>query len=269
MASDNGFPHSSGSVMIQNKGIRKAGIGAVMATILLAGCAAPPPGPIENDPNEALNRKVHAFNKGLDRALLRPASDVYGVVPNPVQRGIGNFAANLDLPGDVLNNLLQNNGPDAANNAGRFVINTVFGLAGILDAASVMGLPHRKTDFGETLHHYGMAEGAYVELPGFGPSTERDTVGLILDFALNPVGKLAEGDDAKIASGAKVLSKLGDRHRYSGTVDSILYDSADSYAQARMLYLQNRRFELGQTGGDAAGAEEGFIDPYEDPYGNE
>lgn len=255
--------------MNTNKGIGKVGIAAILTTILLAGCAAPPPGPIENDPNEAVNRKVHAFNKGLDRALFRPASDVYGAVPMPAQQVVGNFASNLDLPGDVLNNLLQNNGEDAAHNAGRFVINTVFGLGGILDPATPMGLPHRKTDFGETLHHFGMAEGAYVELPGFGPSTERDAVGLVLDFALNPVGRLAEGDQSKIASGAKVLSKLGDRHRYSGTVDSILYDSADSYAQARMLYLQNRRFELGQAGGDAVGAEEGFIDPYEDPYGDQ
>jgi phospholipid-binding lipoprotein MlaA len=101
----------------------------------------------------------------------------------------------------------------------------------------------------------------------FGPSTARDALGTLVDLALNPMGQVTEGRDATAVMVAKILAKLDDRARYSNTVESILYDSADSYAQARLLYLQNRRFELGQTSAAGDGSEDsGFIDPYEDPY---
>ena len=87
------------------------------------------------------------------------------------------------------------------------------------------------------------------------------------DIALNPVRLALPKREANAATILKLISRLGDRDRFSATVDSLLYESADSYAQARLLYLQNRRFELGQETGAAEGAgDEGFIDPYEDPY---
>ncbi len=238
----------------------------VAALAFLAACAAPQSG--INDPFEPANRTVHAVNKGLDRVLVSPGAKVYGgVVPEPVKQGVENFAETLDQPGDMANHLLQGNLEGASVNFARFAVNAVFGLGGLFDVATEAGVPEGKTDFGETLHVWGVGEGAYVELPVFGPSTARDAVGTFVDFALNPVGKVAKGKDATVATAAQILSRLGDRARYSDTVDSILYDSADSYAQARLLYLQNRRFELGQTGADTAGAPDSdFIDPYEDPY---
>lgn len=255
------FPWFFEALQRKSKGLSA---GSLAACAILAACAAPPPSAEINDPLEARNRDIHAFNVELDRQLVRPVSSVYGsVLPRPVQQGVSNFANNLDIPGDVVNNALQGRPHHALENTLRFALNSTVGIAGLFDPAKAIGLPGKETDFGETLHVWGVGEGAYVELPALGPSTERDTVGTIVDVAMNPVSRLLPRPESTYATAAKIGSKLGDRSRYSETVDSILYESADSYAQARLLYLQNRRFELGQT----ASGEEGFIDPYEDPYG--
>ncbi len=231
---------------------------AAAAGLVLAGCAAPPPPAQPYDPGESQNRATHAFNKGVDRALFAPAAGAYdAVVPAPVQQGVANFADNLDLPGEVVNGLLQGRPGRAAENALRFVVNSTVGIAGLFDPARAMGIEGRPTDFGETLHVWGVAEGAYQELPLLGPSTDRDTLGRLVDFAMNPV-RLALTDEARTAATvAHGGALLGDRARYADTVESLLYESADSYAQARLLYLQNRRFQLGQGGG-----EDDFVDPY-------
>ncbi|MBP9183132.1 MAG: VacJ family lipoprotein [Fuscovulum sp.] len=246
----------------------RPGVAAVALSLaVLAGCApAPVPSGI-NDPLEPANRAVHSVNKGLDRVLVGPGAKAYGsVVPEPVRQGIKNAADTLDLPGSIANDLLQGNVQDAGSNFARLAVNVVFGL-GLLDVATDAGIPRADTDFGETLHVWGVGEGPYVELPVFGPSTARDALGTLVDLALNPMGQVTEGRDATAVMVAKILAKLDDRARYSNTVESILYDSADSYAQARLLYLQNRRFELGQTSAAGDGSEDsGFIDPYEDPY---
>lgn len=241
--------------------MRNAAIIAI-ATLTLAACAAPPPSETINDPEEAHNRQIHEFNRGLDKVLFRPASSAYGnILPEPVQQGVSNFAKNLDLPADVLNNIIQARPVNAGHNTLRFVVNTVLGVGGLFDPASSLGLTGKPTGFGETLHVWGAGEGVYVELPAFGPSNERDAVGLIVDFATNPVSYILPTPERYIGTVANVGSILSDRNRYSATIDSILYGSADSYAQARLLYLQNRRFELGQT---TTTNEDTFLDPYED-----
>ncbi len=248
--------------------LRKSGKFVAVA-LVLAGCAGKPGPDGINDPYEAKNRSVHAFNRGLDRALVGPAAKGYGsVVPQPVQRAVGNVADTLDLPGDIANNLLQLRLADAAQNTLRLGVNLTLGVLGVLDTSTAIGLPGKPTDFGETLHVWGVGEGVYVELPLAGPSTARDAAGTVVDVVLNPVRLALPRKEAMAATVMKLFSRLGDRDRYAETVDSILYESADSYAQARLLYLQNRRFELGQTG-EAAGEarDDDFIDPYEDPYG--
>ena len=240
----------------------------MVAVATLAACAGAPGPDGINDPYEATNRSVHEFNRGLDRALVGPASEGYGaVIPKPVKRVVGNVAGTLDLPGDIANNLLQLRIGDAAQNTLRLAVNLTMGVGGIFDASTAIGLPGKPTDFGETLHVWGVGEGVYVDLPFAGPSTARDTVGIVVDAALNPVRLALPEREAVAATAISILSRLGDRDRFSETVESILYDSADSYAQARLLYLQNRRFELGRDAPAADGAaDDGFIDPYEDPY---
>lgn len=237
---------------------------------LLAGLAACGPAPAPqgiDDPNEAVNRQVHDFNRGLDRTLLRPFSQGYGsVIPEPVQIGVSNVAGNLDLPGDVVNGLLQGRPGNAVENTLRFVVNTTVGIGGLFDPARAIGLPGKSTDFGETLHVWGMAEGEYGEVPFMGPTTGRDLIGTIVDTVANPLSLALGPPESGWATGLHIASRLGDRSRYSDTVDSVLYDSADSYAQTRLLYLQNRRYQLGQDAADDTGFEDPYADPYEDPY---
>lgn len=234
----------------------------VAGCLLLAACTAHDGTSEFNDPYEARNREVHEFNRSIDRALIKRASGSYGIVPEPVRKGVTNFAQNLDLPGDVVNSLLQGRIEPAVANTFRFLINSTLGVAGLFDPATSIGLPEKGTDFGETLHVWGVQQGAYLEVPLVGPTSERELAGTVVDLVLNPVRLAVQPEDMKYVLGAKVLSRFGDRYRYSDLIDSTLYESADSYAQARLLYLQNRAFQLG------AEVEEEAYDPYEDLYGN-
>lgn len=228
---------------------------------LLAACG-PAKIPSEiNDPHEAQNRQIHAVNRTLDRAILRPTAKAYGfVIPDPVKMGVANFASNLDLPGETVNGLLQGRPEDAAHNGVRFVINSTLGLAGLFDPAAKMGLPGISTDFGETMHVWGFPEGAFVELPLLGPGTSRDTMGKIVDVVANPVGTLLSWPERDMVRAVSLASRIGDRYTYLGMIDAILYESADSYAQSRLMLLQNRRYQLGR----GATVEADVFDPYED-----
>lgn len=237
---------------------------AVVSLAVMTACTAPAPQSF-NDPNEQTNRKIHGFNRNVDRALLRPASGAYGsILPTPVRRGIGNFASNLNLPGVIVNNLLQLNIHDAMQNSWRFMINTTVGLGGVLDPSSKIELYEAPSDFGETLHVWGVGEGKYVALPFVGPSNQRDTVGMVVDVFTNPLTFGAPAPERYLSPVVKGLSKLGDRYTYSDTVDSILYNSADSYAQSRQMYLQHRRFQLGQDQAEQDQGDDGYDDYYAD-----
>lgn len=240
---------------------------AALCALLLTACGPAPIATGINDPNEARNRDAHNFNRDVDRVLLRPTANTYSsILPEPVEQGISNFAGNLDAPGDVVNNILQLRLGKAAENTLRFAINSTVGIGGLFDPATAMGVAGDPTDFGETLHIWGAPEGQYAEVLFLGPTTSRDLVGVIVDVAANPVRLALPSPESAYATGAKIASGLSFRSRYTNTVDSVLYESADSYAQTRLLYLQNRRFELG---GAAGAADGGFEDPYsdfEDPY---
>lgn len=245
------------------KALRK--ITALGAIVAVSACATQNSVPSTaegiNDPHEQRNRKVHAFNKGLDRAILRPVSIAYTTVtPDPLEDGISNMANNLGTPNTIVNNLLQGDLAGAGISTGRFVMNSTIGLGGFIDAATAFNMPEADTDFGETLHVWGAGEGPYVELPLRGPSTRRDAAGQIVDLFLDPLSYRLPNPEGHYKTGISATAAIGKRGRFTDTVDSILYDSADSYSQSRLIYLQNRRFELNK-GEDAT-----YADPYEDPY---
>lgn len=239
----------------------KAFFAGACVALSLTACATPEGPAGIHDPAEPVNRAVHGVNKGLDRAVVRPASKAYGaVMPAPARAGLSNAASNLSLPKSAINKLLQGKLDDAAANAARFLFNSTIGIAGLFDPAKTIGLEARDSDFGETLHVWGVGEGAYVELPLLGPSTSRHAVGRAVDFVMDPVGGIASHPEREIVIGTRVGSGLNTRHELESAIDSVLYESADSYAQSRLIYLQNRRFKLGGT------QEETQFDPYEDPY---
>ncbi|MFV2033587.1 MAG: VacJ family lipoprotein [Halocynthiibacter sp.] len=247
--------------------ILRIGLPGALVLLFLAGCVGPQTSDGILDPFEAKNRRVHAMNVAIDKSLVRPASNVYGNgIPQPVRRGVGNFASNLGLPSKIVNNLLQFDLDGAVRNTFRFAFNSTIGLGGLLDPATEMGLIQEDTDFGETLYVWGVKEGNYVELPLIGPSTERHLVGRVVDLFTNPLSYVVPSPENYIGTATTLLSKVGDRYEYSSAVDSILYESEDSYSQARLIYLQNRRFELGVEVSDAEADEIDAL--FEELYGD-
>ena len=230
-----------------------------MAIVGLTACTAPQPGQEFNDPYEQQNRSIHEFNKSVDQAVLRPLGQVTAAAPEGITRPISNFADNVGLPGMVANGLLQGDIGGLSTNTMRFLINTTVGIGGLFDPAGAIGLTEQSTDFGETLAVWGVPEGAYLERPFRGPSTERDAVGDIVDFVLNPLRQIGTAAQLDYGTASRVADIVITRGNLMDIMDSVLYESADSYAQARLAYLQNRRFELGEA--PPAASE---IDPFAD-----
>lgn len=221
-------------------------LAVVVAGFTLGACTTQDLGPDSiHDPLEPANRAIHQVNKGLDTVVLRPASLVYAaVLPDPVEDMVSNAASNLGEPSDALNHLLQGDVESVLVAVGRFGVNSTLGIAGLFDPATGLGMAARPTDFGETLAQWGVGEGPYLELPVFGPSTTRDAFGRVVDTLSDPVGLVANSQQADYILVTRVLDTVDQRHRYSFLVDGVLYESADSYTAARIAYLQNRRAGL-------------------------
>ena len=233
-------------------------VAAALVALGLQGCAAPPRDGTFLDPHEEQNRAIFAENAAIERALFGDAEDLEERGDPPALAiAVSNFGANLGMPSSVANSLLQGRPGAAIENTLRFAINTTIGIGGIFDPASQIGLHGRATDFGETLHVWGVNEGAYLVLPVLGPSTERDAFGTLVGLAVDPLD-LVLGPGQRVGLRvARLGARLGDRVRY-GDLVALITDSADPYGQARLFYLQNRRFQLGQD------ADEELFDPYDD-----
>ncbi|CAN5776126.1 VacJ family lipoprotein [soil metagenome] len=217
-----------------------------LAALTLAGCApSPDPASLAWDPFEPQNRAAHGVNVAIDRSAWGPFARGYGsAVPAPVRRGISNVRTHLRLPHHAVQYLLQGRGEHALRTAMRFAVNTAFGLGGLVDPASEMGLDYRLTNVDETLHVWGLAEGGYVELPVGGPGTERDWWGWALDFAVDPFTYVLPGAGTNAVLAASALDLVNDRYTLDAALESILYDSADSYTSLRISYLQAMRARL-------------------------
>jgi len=191
------------------------------------------------DPWENWNRKVFNFNESVDDAILKPVATVYAdVVPQPVRRGVSNFFSNFADAWSAVNNMLQGKFALGLEDATRVGANTLFGLFGILDVASEMGLEHHYEDFGQTLGRYGVGAGAYVVLPILGPSTVRDTAALPLDRLATPPA-FFDGTGTQLGLG--FLQILNTRSSLLGATRVIDDIALDKYTFVRDAYLQRRR----------------------------
>ena len=209
---------------------------AVMAAGLLAGCAT---SGNPKDPIEGFNRAMFAFNEGLDSAIVKPVATGYeAVLPSPIRTGVTNFFSNIEDVFIGVNNLLQGKVPEAFSDLGRVVINTTIGLLGVLDMASDAGLEKHDEDFGQTFGRWGVGNGAYVVIPVFGPRTARDTVGLILDSAVDPVGDHKPKGTRNAALVLRVVNKRANLL----AADKVVEEAAlDKYSYMRDAYLQRSR----------------------------
>lgn len=219
----------------------------IAVTISLSGCStAPAPEPdLAFDPLEAPNRDAHDLNVRLDTAVYGPVARSYGkAVPEEARRTISNLRNNWRLPGHAIQYALQGRGEEVAETTTRFAVNTLLGLGGLLDIATDMGLPYEETGFDEVFYRWGISEGGYLELPVAGPGTQRDWTGYVFDQVLDPtwyVLPVAAGNALLVLGG---LDLVNDRYELDPVLDSLLYQSADSYAAQRTSYLQNRRAVL-------------------------
>ena len=205
-------------------------------SVLLALLAGSPMA-LAADPWEKTNIRIYTFNKFLDGWLLRPVAVVYNtVMPNVVRQGIGNFFSNIDDVNVLANDLLQLKLRDAASDSGRLLINTTVGIGGVIDVASSVGLIKNEEDFGQTFGRWGIGAGPYVVIPFFGPSSARDSVGLVLDTLFNPI-QYYQQDEAR--STLTIVSFIDDRASVLSMEGLI---SGDEYLFVREAYLQQREY---------------------------
>lgn len=208
-----------------------------LAAIALAatGCASMS----EKDPYEKFNRSVFNFNDAVDRNALKPAATAYKTVtPSFVQTGVNNFFSNLSDVWSSANNLMQGKAERSLSDATRVVINSTFGLVGLIDIASDAGLKKHSEDFGQTLGYWGVPPGPYVMLPILGPSTLRDTAGLPVDIAADPWGYGISVRARNIGTVVRVV----DQRAALLDASNLLEEAAlDRYEFIRDGYLQQRK----------------------------
>ena len=214
--------------------------------LALAGCATTPGAYrlAERDPLEKANRVVWSVNSTADKIIVKPVAKGYrAVAPRPVRQGISNFFANLAEPWSFVNNVLQGKPHRAAQNLGRFVVNSTIGIGGLFDPATRAGIPDNEEDLGQTLAAWGVNGGPYLMLPFLGPSTLRDGIGSGVAFYADPVNigirQIHHQKWPKYGYRAAYIISVRTDLIESGA-DTFLETSLDPYAATRSAYLQRR-----------------------------
>ncbi len=194
----------------------------------------------ENDPWEGFNRKMHAFNMGFDK-VFRPIAVGYDkIMPDPIQRGIGNFFRNLDYPVTVVNQMLQGKWSEVGISTERFVANTIFGLGGFIDIASMGGIPDLEEDLGQTFAVWGWDQSRYLVVPFLGPFTVRDVIGRSYYGFLHPVSWYTREKDSYVPFAVDLLQ----RRAALLPRDQDIFESYDPYVFIRDAWLQNREYRI-------------------------
>jgi phospholipid-binding lipoprotein MlaA len=210
------------------------------------------------DPLEPFNRAMYHFNDKLYFWVLKPVAQGYGkVVPEAARVSVSNFFANLAFPIRFVNCLLQANFGGAAAELGRFTINTLWGVGGFLDPASSkdIDLSKQDEDFGQTLGAYGIGQGFYINWPLFGPSSPRDTVGLVGDAFLTPYTYLSPW---YAGAGTRGYDMVNDTSLKIGDYESLKEAAIDPYVAIRDAYVQYRLKKVNRKGGNTPAEDSGL-----------
>lgn len=218
-----------------------ASMAAMLMLTSLAACSGTPNdlSGLQDDPYEQANRKIHAFNMGADTYVLEPVADAYrNVLPDPAQKAIANHVEWTGMPSTALNSTLQGKW----ENAGLAVLNFAFngltlGLVDIMDEADKPSYE----DFGQTLAAADVAPGEYVVLPLLGGTTTRGAAGMVVDFMLNPLSALQAGPAGEVVKTARVpVGTISLRADNYDLINQVKYQSPDSYARTRSIFIQMR-----------------------------
>jgi len=223
--------------------------GAVVLCLCLSACATPMADRSDpRDPYENLNRKVFVVNQVFDQVLLKPVSKGYSnYAPDFIQTTIGNFFGNLADVWTAVNNFLQGKPREGIQDTGRVAVNTVFGVAGLADVATKLGLPKHQEDFGQTLGVWGVKPGPYVMLPLFGPSTMRDALAKPLDLYADPLNLSTRSD---VEYSLRAVRLVDDRARLLPTTDMIEKVALDPYQFVRDAHFQRREAKVNDANSD-------------------
>lgn len=228
---------------------RARGIGAftsirwmlvVLVAVFLSGCASVPGEKDPRDPFESFNRSMYRFNDAFDRAVMQPVARGYqAVTPDAVDRAVTNVFSNLGEVWVIANDLLQLKLGQAISDAWRFIINSTFGIYGIFDVATHLGLEKHNEDFGQTLGHWGVGPGPYLVLPFLGPSTVRDTTGLVVQTTQYNVYNEATNEtrEQNFLFLLDTIDRRADLLSASRVLDQV---ALDPYVFLRESYLQKR-----------------------------
>ena len=192
----------------------------------------------ENDPFEDFNRTTLKLNKKLDVTFATPIARLYQkITPDFIELAIYNSISNIDDINISINNILQGKFKDGFSDIFRFGVNSTLGLAGFIDVASKIGLEKHDEDFGQTLATWGVPHGPYIMLPALGPSSLRDTVGMVPDAFLSPSLLL---DHEPTIYSLKFLDLIDTRARYLGLENVVI---GDEYLFLKDAYYQNREYD--------------------------
>lgn len=227
----------------------------------LASCATPPdpndPDAVadfnqQNDPLEPMNRTIFDANRWVDDNALAPIARAYRSVTNKFLRDrVSDLLNNLKAPAILANDLLEGKAKRAGATLSRFLLNTTFGVAGVVDVATPMGLPAHNADAGQTLAIWGIGEGFYLVLPFFGPSNPRDGIGLAADSFLDPVGSYMDDNGLRWLSWTRlVASGISTREAYLDILADVRRTSLDYYAAMRSLRRQSRNAQIQEARDD-------------------
>ena len=201
---------------------------------------------------EGVSRTIFKFNMALDDAILEPVAKGYNKLPSPIRSGAGNFTSNIGTLLSIPNNLLQGNIKQLGHSVGSFAVNTTIGILGFLNPAEKIGLKPNKEDVGQTLGSYGVGAGCYYVLPFFGPTTARDSIGLIADTFVDPFAHVTIREKQLLGASGNSLdyfsikgtSVVDFRADNDANFESLEKNSLDLYSSLKSIYLQDRENKI-------------------------
>ena len=201
---------------------------------------------------EGASRAIFKFNMALDDIVLEPLAKGYNKLPSPIRSGTNNFTSNIGTLLSIPNNILQGNLKQLGHSVGSFAVNSTVGILGFLNPAEKMGLKPHKEDVGQTLGSYGIGPGCYFVLPVFGPTTVRDSVGLIADTFVDPFAHVTIRENELLGTSGNSLdyysvkgtSAVDFRADNDKNFESLEKNSIDLYSSMKSIYLQDRQNKI-------------------------